>query len=197
MIGLSNNSLGNGSAIRIKAIAKKTPMKLAIQLATSISFLRWKSFAFFMIRSPLNGEFKTSRGRKELLYNLIGMNNSDKNSIKKWDFENNIFALAYQKTKFHESTDILRETQISQMYRYQTNIAKFLVGLIFTDLLEKSVLLRLLKKIQRIVFLFRWIGAFVTKIEESPIPDRTSASRLEYSTLGTYCGARRVFRGGA
>jgi hypothetical protein len=26
--------------------------------------------------------------RKELLYNLIGMNNSDKNSTKKWGFEN-------------------------------------------------------------------------------------------------------------
>jgi hypothetical protein len=27
----------------------------------SISFLRWKSFNFFMICSPLNGGFKTSK----------------------------------------------------------------------------------------------------------------------------------------
>jgi hypothetical protein len=61
MIGLSNNSLGNGSALCIKAVAKKTPMKLAKALATSISFLRWKSFNFFMIRFPLNGGFKNSK----------------------------------------------------------------------------------------------------------------------------------------
>jgi hypothetical protein len=61
MKGLSNNSLGYDSALCIKPVAKKTPIKLAIALAMSISFLRWKSFNFFMIRSPLNTGFKTSK----------------------------------------------------------------------------------------------------------------------------------------